>query len=511
MVQTTESNQPTHFVKSETQKNNCCIRVGVMGDSAIARSGSSKEIRTYKRRKNGRLSHQEYVACDFGGQRYPLEERPDSTGTCITDKLPEVVSANKTSNGSVCDTTTVRCQRVLSNVLASEEFASLSKLLTRNLQGIRVENLLSTSLIATRMNAGLYEHSPMLFSADIQEVWKKLLSVGNEMSFLCNRLSELSRTSYAEQFHSSITESHPKAHNVGNDGIVDVCKLCGEKAEVRDCLACDHCEDMYHVSCVQPAGKGIPKKSWYCLNCTSKGIGSPHECCVACERLKSRRVKMDNSSVDINTAFEEDSNELEENSSSNMDHDHDHDHDHGVHRHSEGEKDSEVCQICGTEVENGGRFITCDHPYCPHKYYHIRCLTSRQIKLHGVRWYCPSCLCRNCLINKDDDKIVLCDGCDDAYHIYCMKPPLTSVPKGKWFCTGCEAAIQKVRKARKAIEKMGNLQERKSRREIWNLERKLRENGAEEEEDIRAGGMDMLLNAANTLKDQEQNRYELME
>jgi hypothetical protein len=32
---------------------------------------------------------------------------------------------------------------------------------------------------------------------------------------------------------------------------------------------------------------------------------------------------------------------------------------------------------------------------------------------------------------------VLCDGCDDAYHIYCMKPPRTSIPKGQWYCASC--------------------------------------------------------------------------
>ncbi|XP_010539688.1 PREDICTED: PHD finger protein EHD3 isoform X2 [Tarenaya hassleriana] len=436
------------------------------------------------------------MACDFGGQRYHLEERPIPTGAHFTEKLPEVVSANRPSNELVCPTATVRCQRVLSDVAASEEFASLSKLLTRDLQGIRVESLLSTSLIASRMKEGFYEHSPMLFSTDIQEVWKKLQSVGNEMSSLANRLSEVSRTSYTEQFHSRATESCRKTQNFGSDGIFDICKLCGEKAVVKDCLACDHCEDMYHVSCVQPAGKEIPKKSWYCLNCTTKGIGSPHENCVACERLKTQKLKMDKGGIDISN---EDSNEFKENSSGS-----DMDEYHGLHR-SEGKTDSEVCRICGTEVENGGRFVMCDHPYCPYKYYHIRCLTSRQIKLHGFRWYCPSCLCRHCLTDRDDDEIVLCDGCDDAYHIYCMKPPLTSVPKGKWFCTDCEAAVQKVSKVRKVFEKIGNLPKQKNGeagRKAGNLERKLRETG-NKELDIGEGGMDMLLNAANTLKDRE--------
>ena len=28
-------------------------------------------------------------------------------------------------------------------------------------------------------------------------------------------------------------------------------------------------------------------------------------------------------------------------------------------------------------------------------------------------------------------------GCDDAYHMHCVSPQLTSVPDGDWFCTTC--------------------------------------------------------------------------
>jgi uncharacterized Zn finger protein (UPF0148 family) len=28
--------------------------------------------------------------------------------------------------------------------------------------------------------------------------------------------------------------------------------------------------------------------------------------------------------------------------------------------------------------------------------------------------------------------------CDNPYHLKCLKPPLTAVPDGEWFCPGCE-------------------------------------------------------------------------
>ena len=36
--------------------------------------------------------------------------------------------------------------------------------------------------------------------------------------------------------------------------------------------------------------------------------------------------------------------------------------------------------------------------------------------------------------------MLLCDGCDGAYHLYCLTPPLDGVPEGDWFCEACTAA-----------------------------------------------------------------------
>ena len=42
-----------------------------------------------------------------------------------------------------------------------------------------------------------------------------------------------------------------------------------------------------------------------------------------------------------------------------------------------------------------------------------------------------------CLVCKQDDdhgSLMLCEGCNAEYHIYCLNPPLNAVPKDDWFC-----------------------------------------------------------------------------
>ena len=33
--------------------------------------------------------------------------------------------------------------------------------------------------------------------------------------------------------------------------------------------------------------------------------------------------------------------------------------------------------------------------------------------------------------------MLLCDGCDRGFHMYCLKPPVKKVPEGDWYCVDC--------------------------------------------------------------------------
>jgi len=50
--------------------------------------------------------------------------------------------------------------------------------------------------------------------------------------------------------------------------------------------------------------------------------------------------------------------------------------------------------------------------------------------------------CKTCGKAKPDHNLLLCDGCDLAYHTTCLKPKLKMVPEGEWFCPGCDMDIR---------------------------------------------------------------------
>merc|ERR1711871_765359 len=53
---------------------------------------------------------------------------------------------------------------------------------------------------------------------------------------------------------------------------------------------------------------------------------------------------------------------------------------------------------------------------------------------------CAFCGCRKCYGKHDSANILVCDGCEEEWHIYCLSPPLSSVPKSsEWHCEKCVA------------------------------------------------------------------------
>jgi len=45
--------------------------------------------------------------------------------------------------------------------------------------------------------------------------------------------------------------------------------------------------------------------------------------------------------------------------------------------------------------------------------------------------------CSECSRTTHAAKMLLCDSCDDGYHMFCLKPPLRAIPEGDWQCAVC--------------------------------------------------------------------------
>ncbi|XP_071711203.1 PHD finger protein EHD3-like isoform X2 [Rutidosis leptorrhynchoides] len=418
-----------------------------------------------------------------------LNGHQDGIGGCIRNALmtyPESACTSVTkvdSSGLVKhpegSTISDLCRQSFTGILNSDKFSDLCGLLINNFGTVNVNRILDVEAIHSKMKNGAYETSPMLYLKDTQQVWMKLQQVGNEMVTLAQSLSDKSMAHYQQ-----IVRQPRAAEACGASN----CHGCGEKADVTKCLVCDSCEEIYHLACTDLVGTQIPPKSWYCSSCVSNGIGSPHDDCLVCDKLKAAAYV---NGVPTN----EQSQDIPSNDTEMWD----------VAEETEGLK---ICFICKSEVNIGENFRTCGHSLCAHKFYHYKCLTYRQLGVCGTCWYCPSCLCRRCLVDKDDDQIVLCDGCDQAYHIYCATPQLNCIPKGRWFCGKCERELKRIRTMKRVYEKIQKkvkVEEDVSEHEAVSVVNEEGEEEEEEEEEVvnKSGGLDMLVTAAKTLGHQE--------
>lgn len=97
----------------------------------------------------------------------------------------------------------------------------------------------------------------------------------------------------------------------------------------------------------------------------------------------------------------------------------------------------DICVMCGAiGTDQEGCSISCAqcgqcyHPYC------VSVKVTKEILQKG--WRCLDCtVCEGCGEKNDESRLILCDDCDISFHIYCMEPPLDTVPQGTWKCKWC--------------------------------------------------------------------------
>ncbi|XP_067003297.2 bromodomain adjacent to zinc finger domain protein 2B isoform X3 [Anabrus simplex] len=101
------------------------------------------------------------------------------------------------------------------------------------------------------------------------------------------------------------------------------------------------------------------------------------------------------------------------------------------------------CQFCHSG-DNEDKLLLCDG--CD-KGYHTYCFRPKMENIPDGDWYCYECMNkatgeRNCIVcgKKGGSKnVVVCDTCPRAYHTDCHQPVLSKVPRGKWYCHACQS------------------------------------------------------------------------
>lgn len=68
------------------------------------------------------------------------------------------------------------------------------------------------------------------------------------------------------------------------------------------------------------------------------------------------------------------------------------------------------------------------------------CLCLKQLE-KGIAWErsVTKVTCQVCRKGDNDECLLLCDGCDHGCHMYCLRPKITQVPEGDWYCPTCVA------------------------------------------------------------------------
>ncbi|VDO99630.1 unnamed protein product [Soboliphyme baturini] len=93
------------------------------------------------------------------------------------------------------------------------------------------------------------------------------------------------------------------------------------------------------------------------------------------------------------------------------------------------------CQICRSG-ENESQLLLCDG--CDMGY-HMYCFKPQMENVPDTDWYCPVC------ISDSLRPMIRCSMCRREYHIHCLSTNVPKSPKKDWICQGCENVLPNCR------------------------------------------------------------------
>ncbi|KAK6588389.1 PHD domain protein [Cryptosporidium xiaoi] len=94
-------------------------------------------------------------------------------------------------------------------------------------------------------------------------------------------------------------------------------------------------------------------------------------------------------------------------------------------------------EVNGEENEQVKEFFECNS--CKKTYHSTCCHSEISLRVkHSFPWKCSECSsCTVCGENNKKNLQVLCNICSRPFHIACLNPKLSRVPKGIWICNDC--------------------------------------------------------------------------
>ncbi|MGH0140863.1 UNVERIFIED_CONTAM: hypothetical protein FKN15_072027 [Acipenser sinensis] len=93
--------------------------------------------------------------------------------------------------------------------------------------------------------------------------------------------------------------------------------------------------------------------------------------------------------------------------------------------------------------------------------------------------------CKVCRRKGEDDKLILCDECNKAFHLFCLRPALYSIPDGEWLCPSCQPAIARRCSRGRNYNEDTSEEEEEDEEEEDDLE----EEDSESDEDFKVAGL----------------------
>ncbi|XP_051176838.1 bromodomain adjacent to zinc finger domain protein 2B-like isoform X3 [Leptopilina boulardi] len=116
------------------------------------------------------------------------------------------------------------------------------------------------------------------------------------------------------------------------------------------------------------------------------------------------------------------------------------------------------CQFCHSG-DNEDKLLLCDG--CD-RGYHTYCFRPKMENIPDGDWYCHECMNkatgeRNCLVcgKRVGKNLVLCELCPRAYHTDCHNPVMPKMPRGKWYCSNCHSKQPKKRNSSRRSHSKG--------------------------------------------------------